>query len=52
MSDENMRAFEQALDALDRGDMDEFLHHVHEDVVWIAARSAVAIRRPRWSTVR
>jgi hypothetical protein len=28
-----VRAFEQALDALDRGDMDEFLRHVHEDVV-------------------
>ena len=33
--------FDEARDALDRGDMEAFLRHVDEDVVWIAARSAV-----------
>jgi len=32
---------DEARDALDRGDMEAFLRHVDEDVVWIAARSAV-----------
>jgi ketosteroid isomerase-like protein len=41
MSQENMRLFEQGKDALDRGDMEAFLSLVDEDVVWIAARSAV-----------
>jgi ketosteroid isomerase-like protein len=41
MSQENMRVFEEARDALDRGDIEAFLRHVDEEVVWIAARSAV-----------
>ena len=36
-----MRVLDEARDALDRGDMEAFLRHVDEDVVWIAARSAV-----------
>jgi ketosteroid isomerase-like protein len=36
-----MRVFEQARDALQRGDIEAALRHVDEDVVWIAARSAV-----------
>ena len=41
MSQENMRVFEKARDALSSGDIEAFLQHVDEDVVWIAARSAV-----------
>ena len=36
-----MRVFEEALDAAGRGDVEAFLRHVDEDIVWIAARSAV-----------
>ena len=32
---------EEALGAVSRGDMEAFLRHVDEDIVWIAARSAV-----------
>ena len=41
MSQENMRVFEKAMLAASRGDMEAFLRHVDEDIVWIAARSAV-----------
>jgi ketosteroid isomerase-like protein len=41
MSQENMRVFEDARDALSRGDMEAFLRLVDEEIVWIAARSAV-----------
>jgi ketosteroid isomerase-like protein len=41
MSQKNMRVFEEAGDALSRGDIEGFLRLVDEDVVWIAARSAV-----------
>src|SRR5215217_1029221 len=41
MSQENMRLFEDGMEALNRGDVDAFLSLVDEDVVWIAARSAV-----------
>jgi ketosteroid isomerase-like protein len=41
MSRVNLRVFEEALDALTRGDIEAFLRHVDEDIVWIAARSAV-----------
>ncbi len=36
-----MRVFEEALGAVSRGEMEAFLRHVDEDIVWIAARSAV-----------
>ena len=38
---ENMRVFEKAMLAASRGDIEAFLRHVDEDIVWIAARSAV-----------
>jgi ketosteroid isomerase-like protein len=41
MSQKNMRVFEEAGDALSRGDVEGFLRLVDEGVVWIAARSAV-----------
>jgi ketosteroid isomerase-like protein len=41
MSQENMRLFQKGMEALSRGDMEAFLSLVDEDVVWIAARSAV-----------
>ena len=41
MPQENVRVFELARDALDRGDVEAFLGHVDENVVWIAARSGV-----------
>jgi ketosteroid isomerase-like protein len=41
MSQENVQALEQLMDALGRGDVDEVLSLVTEDVEWIAARSAV-----------
>jgi ketosteroid isomerase-like protein len=41
MSQENMRLFQEGMEALSRGDMEAFLSLVDEDVVWIAARSAV-----------
>ena len=41
MSQENMRVLEKAMLAASRGDMEAFLRHVDEDIVWIAARSAV-----------
>ncbi len=41
MSQENMRVFEKAMLAASRGDIEAFLRHVDEDIVWIAARSAV-----------
>ncbi len=41
MSQENVRVFEAARDALSRGDIEGFLRLVDEDVIWIAARSAV-----------
>jgi ketosteroid isomerase-like protein len=36
-----MRVFAEASDSLRRGDLNGFLAYVDEDVVWIAARSAV-----------
>jgi ketosteroid isomerase-like protein len=41
MSQANMRVFEKAQEALGRDDMEAFLRLVDENVVWIAARSAV-----------
>ena len=41
MSQENMLVFEEAMDAASRGDLEAFLRHVDENIVWIAARSAV-----------
>jgi len=41
MSQENVEILERLIDALGRGDVDEVLSLVTEDVVWIAARSAV-----------
>jgi ketosteroid isomerase-like protein len=41
MSQENVRVFEEARDAVSRGDIEGFLRLVDEDVVWIAGRSAV-----------
>jgi ketosteroid isomerase-like protein len=41
MSQENMRVLEEGLLAVSRGDLEAFLQHVDEDIVWIAARSAV-----------
>ena len=36
-----MKAFEEGRAAMERGDIDAFLRLVDEDVVWLAARSAV-----------
>jgi len=36
-----MRVFEKAGEALGRGDMESFLALMDDDIVWIAARSAV-----------
>jgi len=44
MSQENMRVFEKAGEALGRGDMESFLALMDDDIVWIAARSAVEAR--------
>jgi ketosteroid isomerase-like protein len=41
MSQENMRVFEEAGEALGRGDTESFLALMDDDIVWIAARSAV-----------
>ena len=41
MSQENVERFWKGIDAFRRGDIEAFLHAASEDVVWIAARSAV-----------
>lgn len=41
MSEENLRAFRELVEAGNRGDVDGALRCVAEDVEWIAARSAV-----------
>ena len=41
MSQENVDLFWEGTDALRRGDIEPILDRVSEDVVWIAARSAV-----------
>jgi ketosteroid isomerase-like protein len=41
MSQENVNSLERLVDALGQGDVDGVLRLVTEDVVWIAARSAV-----------
>jgi ketosteroid isomerase-like protein len=41
MSQENVERFWEGIDAFRRGDVDAILDGVTEDVVWIAARSAV-----------
>ena len=41
MSQENVDVLEACIDAFGRGDLDALLRHVDENVVWIAARSAV-----------
>src|SRR5688500_12241818 len=41
MSQENMRLFQEGMEALSRGDMEAVLSVVDKDIVWIAARSAV-----------
>jgi ketosteroid isomerase-like protein len=41
MSEQNVQVLEQVVDALADGDVDELLSLIAEEVVWIAARSAV-----------
>ena len=41
MSQENVERFREGIDAMRRGDVEWILDGVSEDVVWIAARSAV-----------
>jgi ketosteroid isomerase-like protein len=41
MSRENVEAFQQGVEAIKRGNVEEVLSGVAEDVVWLAARSAV-----------
>jgi ketosteroid isomerase-like protein len=41
MSQENVERFWKGIDAMRRGDIEALLDEVSEDVVWIAARSAV-----------